>query len=98
MKILHLIYDHVRNPWVGGGGAVRAYEICRRLAERHHITVVSGKYPGASDYREGNLSFKFVGTTRNNYVLSTFCYAARAAGFIASHAKEYDVVVEDFAP
>lgn len=98
MKILHLIYDHVKNPWVGGGGAVRAYEIYKRLAERHEITIVCGKFPGSSDYNEGKLCVKFVGTSRSNYVLSTFCYAARAAGYVKDHAGEYDVVIEDFAP
>jgi glycogen(starch) synthase len=98
MKILHLLYDHTRNPWVGGGAAVRAYELYRRLADRHEITVVCGKYPGASDYREGNVSVKFVGSAGNSYVMSTFCYAARAVSYVKAHASEFDVVVEDFAP
>jgi glycogen synthase len=98
MKILHCIYDHIRNPWVGGGGAVRAYEIYRRLAQRHDITIVSGKYPGATDYKEGNLSYRFVGTERNNYVLSTFSYACAASGFIREHGKGADIIIEDFAP
>lgn len=98
MKILHLIYDHVGNPWVGGGGAVRAYEVYRRLADRHEITVVCGAYPGAVHYNEENVSYTFVGTRHNNYMLSTFCYAARAISYVRKYAPEYDVVVEDFAP
>jgi glycogen(starch) synthase len=98
MKILHLLYDHTRNPWVGGGAAVRASELYRRLADRHEISVVCGKYPGASDYREGNVSVRFVGSARNNYVVSTFCYAAQAVRYLKAHAAEFDVIVEDFAP
>lgn len=98
MRILHFIYDHMGNPWVGGGGAARAYEINRRLAPRHEITIVSGKYPGARDYSEGNLRFHFEGTDKNNYVLSTFCYAVKAARCLRAHAAEADVVVEDFSP
>ncbi len=98
MKILHFIYDHIDNPWVGGGGAVRAYEIYRRLSDRHDITIISGRYPGAADYREGNLSYRFVGTGKNNYMLSTFRYAARAARFLHGEVKPGDVIVEDFAP
>ncbi len=98
MKILHLIYDHMKNPWVGGGGAVRVYEIYKRISGRHNVTVVCGKYPGARDYKEGNIDFRFVGTSRNNYLFSTFCYAARAAGFLRTSGNLYDVVVEDFAP
>ncbi|GAQ95660.1 glycosyltransferase [Thermodesulfovibrio aggregans] len=98
MKILHLIYDHINNPWVGGGGAVRTYEINKRLAEKgHEITIVSGKYPKAKDYEEGNLKFKFVGYDKN-YVISVFSYAFKAVKFLKKHAKEYDIIIEDFAP
>lgn len=98
MRILHCIYDHVENPWVGGGGAHRVREIYRRLAERHDVTVVCGKYPGARDYVEGDLGYRFVGTDNNNYALSTFSYAFEAAKWLRRHKNEADVIVEDFAP
>lgn len=98
MKILHLIYDYVRNPWVGGGGAVRVYELSRRLAGRgHEITVVSGRYPGAEDYDEGTLRFRFVGSAKS-YILSTFSYALSAARLVRQTGGGYDLVIEDFAP
>lgn len=98
MKILHLIYDHINNPWVGGGGAVRCFEINRRLARKgHDITIVSGKYPEAMDYEEDGLKFRFVGKGVN-YVLSVFSYAYEAIKFLKRYAKEYDITVEDFAP
>ena len=55
MKICHLIYDDVGNPWLGGGGALRAREIYRRLAERHEITLITGRFPGSSseEFEEG---------------------------------------------
>jgi glycogen(starch) synthase len=98
LKILHLIYDHIGNPWVAGGGAFRVYEIYRRFPEKYDITVVTGAYPGAESYTAGNTRYIFLGTFRNNYVLSTFCYAARTANYVRAHAGEYDIVVEDFAP
>ncbi len=98
MKIFHFIYDHTGNPWVGGGGAVRAYEFNRRLAKRHDITIVCGKYPGAEDYETDGVKFHFVGTDRNNYVLSTFSYAFRSALFLKKQREMADIVVEDFAP
>lgn len=98
MKILHLIYDHIHNPWVGGGGAVRVRELYLRMSDRHEITIVCGKYPGASDCQEGNLTARFVGSGRNQYVISTFSYAAKATGYLKAHADEFDIVVEDFAP
>lgn len=98
MKILHLIYDHINNPWVGGGGAVRVYEIYKRLSANNQITVVCGRYPMATDYSEGNLSFHFVGTGRCNYFLSILWYMLRSKKFLRRYAEVYDVVVEDFAP
>lgn len=59
--------------------------------------MVSGLFPGAQDYREGNLEFKFVGNYRN-YVVSVFSYAYKAQKFLREKAKDYDIVVEDFAP
>ena len=37
MRICHLIYDDIANPWLAGGGAVRVREIYRRLAAQHQI-------------------------------------------------------------
>ncbi len=82
---------------MGGGGAVRASEIYKRLAARHQITIVSGKYPGAKDYLKG-VQYHFEGTEKDNYVLSTFSYAARANRFLRRHARKADIVIEDFAP
>lgn len=98
MKILHLIYDHINNPWVGGGGAVRVYEIYKRLAQKgYDITVVSGSYPGARDYEENGVKFKFTSSKRS-YVISVFSYVFCAIKFLRNHAKEFDIIVEDFAP
>ncbi|MBI5741422.1 MAG: glycosyltransferase family 4 protein [Nitrospirae bacterium] len=98
MKVLHCIYDHIRNPWVAGGGAFRVHEIYRRFPETHDITIVSGAYPGAVPYAEGNTRYMFLGARWNNYVLSTFSYAAKTANYLREHAGDYDIVVEDFAP
>lgn len=98
MKILHLIYDHINNPWVGGGGAVRCFEINRRLAKKgHDITVVSGKYPGVMEYEQDGIKYKFLGSSKN-YILSVFSYAYWAAKFLRKYAKDYEIVIEDFAP
>lgn len=98
MKILHFIYDHIGNPWVGGGGAVRCFEIYRRLAKKgHKITVISGNYPGAEDYETEGVKFKFLGSKRH-YIISVFSYAFEAMNFLSKYASHYDIIVEDFAP
>lgn len=83
---------------MGGGGAVRADEIYRRLSERHEITMLCGRYPGARDYEEENIRHIFFGTERDSYILSTFCYAVRTAAFLQANAGRFDVIIEDFAP
>lgn len=98
MKILHLIYDHINNPWVGGGGAIRCFEINRRLAKKgHDITIICGNYPEAKDYETDGLKFKFLGYSRN-YILSTFSYSINAINFLKKHSREFDLIIEDFAP
>lgn len=98
MKILHLIYDHINNPWVGGGGAVRVYEIYKRLSANNQTTVVCGRYPSSENYSEGNLNYIFIGSGRNNYIYSVFSYVVQSIRFLRRYAEEFDVVIEDFAP
>lgn len=98
MRVLHTIYDHPDNPWVGGGGAIRALELNRRLVRRgHEVTVLSGAFPGARDGSEDGMDFRFLGNPAG-YLKSTFSFAYHANRFAKSRAREYDVVVEDFAP
>lgn len=98
MKIAHFIYDHVNNPWVGGGGAVRVMEINKRLAKLgHSVTIVSGNFPGAKSVTDRNLNVIFVGKSYN-YFLSTFSYAYESYRFLNRNVSKYDIVVEDFAP
>ncbi len=98
MKLLHFIYDHINNPWVGGGGAVRCYEINKRLAAMgNQVTIVTGNYPGAKSYKEGNLEFLFVGKSIN-YYLSVFSFARYARTFLRENFNKYDIIIEDFAP
>ena len=95
MKILHTIYDDVENPWCGGGGAVRAMEINRRLAAKHDITLLTGNFPGAAreEDRDG-IRIRRVGTSRN-YWLSRLSFSALAPRVLA--ARPFDLWVYDFS-
>lgn len=93
MKILHLIYDDPDNPWLGGGAAVRTYEIYRRLAKRHAITVVTGNYPGAKSEEKEGITYKRIGSGKN-YILSRLTFLMGIRGFVKS---DYDLLVEDFS-
>ena len=98
MNVVHFIYDHQENPWVGGGGATRVRELYARLADRHQVTVVCGLYPGAEDYESRGVRYRFVGSQRDNYVASTLYFALEAARYRRRYADAADVMVEDFSP
>lgn len=94
MKILHLIYDDLANPWLGGGAAVRTYEVYRKLAKKHDITVVTGNYPGAKkEERKDGILYKRIGCGRT-YLSSRLTFLMGIPGMVRS---DYDILVEDFS-
>ena len=95
MKICHLMYDDIANPWLGGGGAVRAMELYRRLASRHEITVVSGLFPGAEPETERHgLRLLRVGSARS-YALSRVGYCRAAVAQL--QRLEWDLWINEFS-
>ncbi|MDE2812145.1 MAG: glycosyltransferase family 4 protein [Gemmatimonadota bacterium] len=95
MKICHLMYDDMANPWLGGGGAVRAMELYRRLASRHEITVVSGLFPGAERETERHgLRLLRVGSARS-YALSRLGYCRAAVAQL--QRLEWDLWINEFS-
>jgi glycosyltransferase involved in cell wall biosynthesis len=88
MRILHTIYDHPENPWLGGGGAFRTFEICKRLANRHEITILCGNYPGApSETDHEGLRVVHVGSTRS-YITSRLSYSLLASRYVARQTPD----------
>lgn len=95
MKICHLIYDDIANPWLGGGGAVRARQIYGRLASRHDVTLITGFFPGAK--REeviDGIRFVRVGSDRS-YARSRLAYCRLAVAELK--ARQWDVWVNEFS-
>src|SRR6476660_9447004 len=97
MRILHVIYDDISNPWLGGGGATRTLEIYSRVVEQgHRVLVVCGKYPGAfSREKRQGVEYRRVGLGQS-YVLSRLGFMAGAARLIKRGG--YDIVIEDVSP
>ena len=95
MKILHLIYDDLNNPWVGGGGAVRVYEIYRRLSKRHRVVVVTANYPGAKNEKKDGIKYVRIGWGKN-YFLSRISYILSVPKWI--RRIEHDILIEDISP
>ena len=97
MRILHVDPDDVDNP-LAGGGPVRTLEICRRLARRHEVTVLTPTFPGSTPAceRDGVRYLRLgrrVGEHGSSHHL-TFMFAMAGA----VRRLDHDLLVEDFMP
>lgn len=97
MRILHLDPDDMDSP-LSGGGPVRTWEICRRLARRHEVTVLTPTFPGSTPEKwRGDVRYLRLGRKIRHHGSShhiTFLAALPAA--VRRHA--HDLLVEDFMP
>lgn len=98
MRILQLIYESLGSPFGFGGAGVRAYEIYKRLKDRHDITLLCMKYPGARDGIIDGLRHIFVGTESKSLTRSVIAYTLEASGYVKNYGNDYDIVVENFLP
>jgi glycosyltransferase involved in cell wall biosynthesis len=73
MKILHIIYDDIRNPWCGGGGAHRVSNVNEYIAQEHDVTVLTGNYPGARNESINGVNYLRVGL-KSSYLLSRISF------------------------
>jgi hypothetical protein len=95
MKILQIIYESSGCLFGFGGAGVRAYEIYKRLKDRHDITLLCMKYPGAEDGEREGLKHVFVGTESRSLTRSVLAYTVKAAQFVRKHADNFDVIIEN---
>ncbi|KWT87088.1 glycosyltransferase family 4 protein [Candidatus Magnetominusculus xianensis] len=98
MRILQIIYESIGSPFGFGGAGVRAYEIYKRLKDRHDITLLCMKYPGARDGIIEALNHRFTGIESKSLTKSVLSYTLKAALFVKQHGRDYDVIVENFLP
>ena len=98
MKILHLLYESKGDSFGIGGVGIRAYEIYRRIQERHDVTLLCKKYPGARDGKVEGLRHIFVGTESRSLTKTLLSYAYCASQFVRRNGHEYDIVIEEFSP
>lgn len=97
MRILHLDPDDIDNP-LSGGGPLRNYEIYRRLAGRHEITVLTPTFEGStSELIRDGVRYIRLGRKIRNHGSShhiTFFFSLPKA----VRSFDYDLLVEDFMP
>jgi glycosyltransferase involved in cell wall biosynthesis len=92
LRVLHCIYDDPDNPWVGGGGSRRAFDLYRHLRDDVDATMLTGNHPGASTAPIDGIRVIRAGA-RQPYAWSRLTYAAAASR--ALRTSDYDVAVVD---
>lgn len=98
MKILQLIYESFNSPFGFGGAGVRAYEIYKRLKDRHDITLACMKYPGARDCEVDGLRHIFLGAESSSLTKSVLAYTLKTALFVKRFGDDFDIIIENFLP
>jgi glycogen synthase len=92
MKILHIIYDDINNPWCGGGGAVRVYNVNRYLAVENKIIVLTGNYPGAKNEKINNVRYKRIGI-KSSYLFSRISFTLLVPFYMRKYKS--DIVINE---
>ena len=92
MRIIHFLYDHPENPWLGGGGAVRAHLINNLLVKKgYEVTMISGGFAANDDL---NKNFNVIYTPRLiGYLGSRMGFSFFA--FLYSLKYKADIVIDD---
>ncbi len=97
MLIFHADTDDLDNP-LHGGQPVRTFEINKRIAQRHRVTVFTSMYPGAKRWlvREG-VEYRRLGLCVPGFGLSPHLTFLATLG-PRLLARKHDLVVEEFTP
>lgn len=91
MKIIHIIYDSIGNPWLNGGGAQRTHQIYKRLSGQHEITVFTGNFSNSQTYIDG-IRYKRIGIPFN-YLISRLSFLFLISFYILF--SKADLFIED---
>ncbi|MBD3346453.1 MAG: glycosyltransferase [Chitinivibrionales bacterium] len=99
MKILHLIYDHPQNPWLGGGGAKGTLAIAQYMEQNGHTTtIICGKFKSDDPLLQtGHIQYKKVGWGIN-YLISRISYTIGSFLYVWRNLKKYNLIVDDTSP
>ena len=98
MKIVHLLYESQGDPFGVGGAGVRAYEIYKHVKDRHEITLLCKRYPGARDQEIEGLRHLYVGAESKSLTKTLLSYAAHSVKFIKKYGTAFDIIIEEFSP
>ena len=94
LHVCHIIYDDIKNPWCGGGGAKRAFEVNKRIAKNHTVKVFTGKFHGSKDEIIDGIEFIRIGFGLN-YLISRITFSLFIPFYIS--LRKFDIIVNDFS-
>lgn len=95
VNLLNIIYDDIPNPWLGGGGAIRALEIYKRFPPDFSVTLLTGSYPGARPVEQiHNVKYIRLGLPWS-YTISRITFALCVPFFLLRH--KYHLIIEDYS-
>ncbi len=76
-RLSHYSYDSLGNPWVSGGGAVRDFEVLRRMVREVDVTLYTARHPGFRERDEDGIRIRGLGFGRSNLLCRlTFALSA----------------------
>lgn len=95
MLLVFSNYDDRQNPYYGGGGAHAIHEVARRLAARHDVTVVTGRYPGCRAETVDRVRYERVGAAAGPR-LGQLLFQLRLP--VEVRRRAFDVWIESLTP
>lgn len=103
MKILHICYDWIDNPYFGGGAPRRIYNVCKeivQLDDKIDIEVLVGNHPKVETKYKlyfDKIKVHYVGL-KSPLILSAFSFSILSTLYVLKYRKEYDLIVNHIAP
>lgn len=90
------MYDDLKNPVYGGGGAFAVHEVAKRLADTFDVTVLTGNYPHAKNETVDGVAYRRIGTPFFPGPFGQFLYHFVLLWHV--WRESYDAWIESFTP
>ena len=100
MELIHLIYDHPQNPWLGGGAALRAKAISSFFgAKGDTVHFVTGGFPNCNQISGNGQIQNHYTSCSKRYLFSRLLFSLKAGITVRklSKANKIDLLVEDIS-
>jgi glycosyltransferase involved in cell wall biosynthesis len=96
LKIVFSNYDDIGNPYYGGGGAQAIHEVAKRLASRHEVAVITGRYPGSQDTELEGVKYRRIGNATLGPKAGQLYYQVLLPKFVRT--SSFDIWIESLTP